>query len=175
MPLKFPFFLRCWISPIGKSIGIKSTKAKPPVPNKTLESAYNSSPKLVHKTVMKIFSTLTYLVWSFLIQLHTKQKLSQFSTSFENVNGHSFFWISNSRIMFDLHAVKWDCEWVRIIFIHQWKWRFYLYLVGLESRCLFRRRDFGSVLLLYTDVFISSWSFIFDFIFSQKLIIFQLI
>jgi hypothetical protein len=42
---------RYWLAPIGKSLGIKSTKAKPPVPNKSLEDAYNKSSKLNHKTV----------------------------------------------------------------------------------------------------------------------------
>lgn len=34
------------LGPIGKSLGIKSTKLKPPVPNKSLEEAYKNSPKL---------------------------------------------------------------------------------------------------------------------------------
>lgn len=49
---------RCWLSPVGKSLGIKSTKAKPPVPNKTLENAYNSSPKLNHKTLVSLSKQL---------------------------------------------------------------------------------------------------------------------
>lgn len=42
---------RYWLAPIGKSLGIKSTKAKPPIPNQLLEDAYNKSQKLNHKTV----------------------------------------------------------------------------------------------------------------------------
>lgn len=47
------YYFRYWLSPIGKSLGIKSTKAKPPVPNKSLEDAYTKSSKLNHKTVSK--------------------------------------------------------------------------------------------------------------------------
>lgn len=48
------YYFRYWLGPIGKSLGIKSTKAKPPVPNKSLEDAYNKSSKLNHKTVSKL-------------------------------------------------------------------------------------------------------------------------
>ena len=40
-----------WIMPIGRSLGIKSTKAKAPIPNKTLEITYSKMSKLNHKTV----------------------------------------------------------------------------------------------------------------------------
>ena len=49
----FVILRRFWLTPIGKSLGIKSTKAKPPVPNSILEDAYNKSAKLGHKTVSR--------------------------------------------------------------------------------------------------------------------------
>lgn len=45
------YYYRYWLAPIGKSLGIKSAKAKPPVPNKSLEDVYTKSSKLNHKTV----------------------------------------------------------------------------------------------------------------------------
>uniref|UniRef100_U5EU05 Putative schlank n=1 Tax=Corethrella appendiculata TaxID=1370023 RepID=U5EU05_9DIPT len=41
-----------WITPIGKSIGIKSTCPKPPIPNKILETSYNECSRLTHKTIV---------------------------------------------------------------------------------------------------------------------------
>lgn len=37
--------------PLGRSLGIKSTKTKPPVPNKELEITYAKNAKLNHKLV----------------------------------------------------------------------------------------------------------------------------
>lgn len=37
--------------PLGRSLGIKSTKAKPPTPNKELEVAYTKNARLNHKIV----------------------------------------------------------------------------------------------------------------------------
>ncbi len=45
------FAFRYWIAPIGKSIGIKSTRSKRAAPNETLEAAYNANNRLRHKTV----------------------------------------------------------------------------------------------------------------------------
>ena len=45
--------------PLGRSLGIRATKAKAPVPNKELELAYTKNAKLNHKLVsenFKIFS-----------------------------------------------------------------------------------------------------------------------
>lgn len=44
-------FPRYWIMPVGRSLGIKSTKTKPPVPNKELGIAYAKNAKLNHKLV----------------------------------------------------------------------------------------------------------------------------
>ncbi|KAJ6635431.1 Ceramide synthase 5 [Pseudolycoriella hygida] len=41
-----------WISPIGKSIGIKSTRSKRAAPNPILEAAYNQNNRLRHKAVI---------------------------------------------------------------------------------------------------------------------------
>lgn len=41
-----------WISPIGKSIGIKSTRSKRAKTNPTLEKAYNECNRIRHKTVI---------------------------------------------------------------------------------------------------------------------------
>lgn len=50
--MSFAFcYCRYWLAPIGKSLGIKSARAKPPVPNKSLEDVYAKSTKLSHKTV----------------------------------------------------------------------------------------------------------------------------
>lgn len=56
----FKFKYRYWIMPVGRSLGIKSTKTKPPVPNKTLETTYSKISKLNHKTVSWIFSFLFF-------------------------------------------------------------------------------------------------------------------
>lgn len=37
--------------PLGRSLGIKSTKTKPPIANKELEVAYAKNAKLSHKLV----------------------------------------------------------------------------------------------------------------------------
>lgn len=47
----FYFVFRYWIAPIGKSIGIKSTRSKRAAPNQILEAAYNENNRLRHKTV----------------------------------------------------------------------------------------------------------------------------
>jgi ceramide synthetase len=47
-----------WIMPIGRSLGIKSTKAKAPIPNKTLEITYSKMSKLNHKTIVNLTKQL---------------------------------------------------------------------------------------------------------------------
>lgn len=64
---------RYWLAPIGKSLGIKSTKAKPPVPNKSLEDAYTKSAKLNHKTV----SFLSSIWYSFYFVVSVTKKAEQ--------------------------------------------------------------------------------------------------
>lgn len=45
---------RYWLSPIGKSLGIKSSRPKKASPNPLLENAYNKSSRLTHKTVVTL-------------------------------------------------------------------------------------------------------------------------
>lgn len=55
------FSFRYWLAPIGKSLGIKSSTAKPPLPNKILEDSYNRNSRIHHKTVSK-FKLIFYLI-----------------------------------------------------------------------------------------------------------------
>lgn len=58
--------------PVGRSLGIKSTKTKAPVPNKTLELAYANNSKLHHKNV-RLFISIS-LSNTFTRQLISKLK-----------------------------------------------------------------------------------------------------
>lgn len=57
------FIYRYWFAPVGRSLGIKSSRPKPPPLNSVLDTAYNQSTRLSHKTVSKFlvcFNTFAF-------------------------------------------------------------------------------------------------------------------
>lgn len=94
---------RYWIMPVGRSLGIKSTKTKPPVPNKTLEITYSKISKLNHKTVSLVFFCPFFFI-HFLSTIFVDQVPMTLWINFKRtchiftVNGifSVFFWTINS-------------------------------------------------------------------------------
>lgn len=66
--LHFAGFFRFWLAPIGKSLGIKSSRPKRAANIPDLEEAYSQCSRIKHKTVRKIcsFFVFYWFYWVFL-------------------------------------------------------------------------------------------------------------